>query len=153
MKGWTAPPVERGIPIPAPSKPRKGRPPNTHPPSPWIAWLKTLAVGDSFPVYFSTGNTVKKYLENLGIAYEYRWVGDGQGGRFWILSQPWRCAERPDGLHQWEPKPLEGLNHFRCSACGVPGVLDIPAKRIVPTLPSEEPAPLTERPASTDSAA
>lgn len=90
--------VERGIPIPPPPKPRKKRHARTYAPSPWIEFLKNLRDGDSFPVWFSEHTTVKKYLHQLNITYEYRWLGAGAGGRFWILDQPHQPEYKNAGL-------------------------------------------------------
>lgn len=85
------PAVEKGIPIPPPEPPRKKRKQRYNPPTPWIAFLKQLQDRDSFKTYFSSHCTVKKYLRELGISFEFRWIkNQGQPhGRFWITHTPY----------------------------------------------------------------
>lgn len=58
------PPVDKGIPIPPAKIPRKKR---VNPPSPWVAYLLSLQVGDSFKVpTYSTAN-IHNIAKKLGI--------------------------------------------------------------------------------------
>lgn len=90
------PEVEKGIPLPPPAAVRKKhRKDREYRPSPWIIFLKNLAVGDSFVTYFSEHKTVQMHLSNLGMRFEFRWFKwntvpacPHSHGRFWITHQP-----------------------------------------------------------------
>jgi hypothetical protein len=67
------PVIEKGVPMP-PIKPDQRR---ERGPSKWVAFLKSLEVGDSFLVEYPPANTVKAHARELGIKLVWRYEGKG----------------------------------------------------------------------------
>ncbi len=67
------PKIEKGIP-PPPPKPDQRR---ERGPSKWVAFLKSLEVGDSFLIEYPPANTVKMHAREMGIKLTWRYEGKG----------------------------------------------------------------------------
>jgi hypothetical protein len=67
------PKIEKGIP-PPPAKPDQRR---DRKPSKWVAFLKSLEVGDSFLIEYPEASTMKMHAREMGIKLTWRYEGKG----------------------------------------------------------------------------
>jgi hypothetical protein len=62
------PEIEKGVLIPEGLRDMRHRPHSKKPPSKWIAFLKSLKVGDSFVIEYPEANTMKMHAREMNIS-------------------------------------------------------------------------------------
>lgn len=83
------PQIEKGIAIPPGLRDMRHRPLSKKPPSKWIAFLKSLQVGDSFVIEYPEANTMKVHAREMNVSLVWQGLNE-KGPNNMAQERVWR---------------------------------------------------------------